>query len=373
MTSKPLDRYLDLLSRLVEIESPSGDASRVRAVADVVVAEAEALGGRVERIGAGDLGEHLSVRFFADAEAPREPLLVMTHMDTVHPVGTLERIPFRSEAGRLRGPGVYDMKGGIAAALEAVKRMKEEDIRPTGPLHLLVTCDEEIGSRSSRALIEDSARAARATLVLEPCVPGGLAKTARKGVAGYDITVHGRPAHAGIEPEAGASAVHELARFINHVVGLANPEIGTTVNVGTVSGGTASNVVAERAAAVVDVRFWTRDEADRMDAAIRAFQPADPRVTIDVEGGINRYALEETDASRLLFEAAQQEAEKIGFALRAGRTGGASDGNFASAVGCPTLDGLGPDGGGAHSMDEHVLLEPLPARLDLITRLMAVL
>lgn len=367
-----MDRYLSLLQRLVEIESPSGDAAGIGAVANVIAAEAGRLEGRVERIGVGELGEHLSIRFF-DNGGGREPLLVMTHMDTVHPVGTLARIPFRRDGGRLGGPGVYDMKGGIAAALEAVERMRENGNAPAGPVHLLVTCDEEIGSGSSRDLIERSARAARATLVLEPCVPGGLAKTARKGVAGYDVEIRGKPAHAGIEPEAGASAVHEMAAFIRYMVERADPEAGTTVNIGTVAGGTASNVVAERAKAVVDVRFWTRAEADRLDSAVRAFKPSDARCSIHVEGGINRYALEETEASRALFERARLEAEHVGFDLRAGRTGGASDGNFASAVGCPTLDGLGPDGGGAHSMEEHVLLDALPTRLDLITRLMAVL
>ena len=372
--------FLDLLERLVRIETPSRDGPRLRALADVVEAEASQRGGRVERLDAGALGDHVSVRFWENAEngpangAEPAPLLVLGHLDTVHPVGTLERIPFGvDDEGCLRGPGVYDMKGGVVAALDAVRRMREDGTPPAGPLHLLLTCDEEIGSASSRELIESAAREARATLVLEPCVPGGLAKVARKGVAGYDVVVHGRPAHAGIEPEAGASAIHALARLVGQLTATAHPEQGTTVNIGRIEGGSASNVVAERAWAEVDVRFWTRAEAERVDAVVRGLGVEDPRCRVEVTGGVNRHALEETEASRALFERARAEAASIGFDLAGGRTGGASDGNFASAVGCPTLDGLGPDGGGAHSMDEHVRMDVLPARLDLITRLMRTL
>ncbi len=367
-----MDRYLELLGRLVQMESPSRDSARLRALADLLVEEAHARGGRAERVPAGDLGDHLSIEFFAKA-GDGAPLLVIGHIDTVHPVGTLENHPFSVSTERITGPGVYDMKAGVAAAFEAVSRISERGASPAGPVRLLVTCDEEIGSPSSRPLIEDAARDARAALVLEPCVPGGKAKTARKGVAGYSLQVSGKAAHAGIEPEVGANAIHELVTLLGRVQAFGNGASGTTVNVGRFEGGTVSNVVADRASAEVDVRFWTGDEATRVDQAMRDLEVADTRCTLRLRGGINRLALEETPESQALFERASAEAADLGFKLEGARTGGASDGNFVSAVGCATLDGLGPDGAGAHSADEYVLMPALPTRLALITRLMEVL
>ena len=294
-------------------------------------------------------------------------------MDTVHAVGTLERAPFRVEAERVWGPGAYDMKGGLAVALLALDLLRESGGDAPSSLTFLVTSDEEVGSPTSRPLIERLGRESRAALVLEPCVPGGAVKVRRKGVSGYRVAVHGRPAHAGIEPDRGASAVHELARWILVALALEDREAGTRLNVGEIWGGTRSNVVAEEATAEVDVRFWTREEAERVDAALRAVPPGDERCRIELEGGLNRWPLERTPESEALYERARAAARVLGLELGAGGTGGASDGNLTSGVGCPTLDGLGPDGGGAHSLDEHVLREDIPRRIALLAELLTVL
>ena len=360
---------LELLRELVETESPSGDQGRIRSVASVLADACEARGGRVELVEAVGAGVHLLARF---GPGDDEPLLVLGHMDTVHPVGTLEAMPFRVDGeGLLHGPGVYDMKGGLACVLEGLSLLRAGDVGLAGPVTLLVTCDEEVGSTTSRGLIEEIARGARAALVPEPCGPDGAVKTRRKGQAGYRIAVEGVAVHAGIEPEKGASAVHELAHQILAAGEVADPTIGTTVNVGTVTGGTRTNVVAARARAEVDVRFWTREEAERVDAALRALASRDPCCSVTVEGGVNRYPLERTPESQALYHAAREEAAVLGFGLEEARTGGASDGNFTSAVGCPTLDGLGPDGGGAHSADEHVVMDDLPRRVALMAALLA--
>jgi glutamate carboxypeptidase len=369
---------VQLLRTLVTLESPSRDPVRLAVLADQLARELEARGAEVERHPAPGFGEHLLGRIRGErtrersaARADEPPLLVLGHMDTVHAAGTLATLPFEADPGRdrVRGPGAYDMKGGIAAALAALDLLARARRLPGGDLLFLISCDEEIGSPSSRELIERSARGARAALVLEPCVPGGAAKTRRKGIAGFRLAVAGRAAHAGVEPEAGASAVHELIALLERVRALADDPSGTTVNVGVIGGGTRANVVAAHAEAEVDVRFWSAAEAQRVEEGIRALAPADPRCRLAVEGGVNRGALERTDASARLFAAAREIAAGQGWDLAEGATGGASDGNLTSAVGCPTLDGLGPDGGGAHSPDEHVKLSDLPRRIALLAGL----
>jgi glutamate carboxypeptidase len=359
--------FLSLLEGLVIRESPSGDAPRIAHIADFLKGELEQRGGTVTRLGADALGEHLLTRF-GDPDGP--PLLVLGHMDTVHAVGTLERYPFRIEDWMVRGPGAYDMKAGIAMALHALDVVAAAGGAPRGELQLVISCDEEIGSPSSRTLIEGLARDARAALVLEPCVPGGAMKVARKGTAWYRLTVHGHPAHAGIEPEKGASAVHELARLTMRLLELGDAKAGSTVNVGVVTGGTRGNVVAAEASATIDVRFWKIEEAERIDREVRALHPEDPRCTIELGGGIDRPPLESTPASERLAEVAQRAAQQLGMKLGRGSTGGGSDGNLTSGVGCPTLDGLGPDGGGAHTLDEHVLTADIARRIALMAMLL---
>ena len=222
-------------------------------------------------------------------------------------------------------------------------------------------------------MIEREAAASRAALVVEPSVRGGAAKCRRKGVGSYRLRVDGLPAHAGIEPQRGASAVHELARQVIRVGELASPEKGTTINVGVMSGGTRENVIAESAHCIIDVRFWTGLEAERVDAALHCLSPFDERCTLSLSGGVNRWALEETAESAELFRTARSTAAALGFELEAGESGGASDANIAAAVGCPALDGLGPDGDGAHTLDEYILLDDVPRRIALMAALLATL
>lgn len=362
---------LELLAALVQEESPSGDdAANVR-VAEILETAMTRAGANVESVAAPGLGVHLMGRFPGHAPECRDerPLLLLGHMDTVHPAGTLKRFPFAVGDDRVEGPGAYDMKAGLAVAVAAMRFLAAKGSGPRTETWLLVTCDEEIGAPHSRPTIESGARLARAGLVLEPCAPGGAAKTRRKGVAEYRLAVRGRPAHAGIEPDKGASAVHELAHQIERVLELDGLGEGTTVNAGTIRGGTRSNVVAEDASCAIDVRFWTRAAGERADGALRSLLPRDSRCSLHLEGGINRGPLERTEASALLFEQARGIAQSVGLRLGEACTGGASDGNIASAAGLPVLDGLGPDGGGAHTLDEHVLLDDVPRRIDFLAAL----
>lgn len=364
------DSFRALLHDLVHIESPTRDEEANLRLADRLEAELRERGAQVESVPAPGLGRHLVGRFRRSAEDGKKPLLVMAHMDTVHPVGMLERMPFSEKDGRLGGPGVYDMKSGIVAALMAIDGLlaASQGALSTA-LTFLITCDEEIGSGSSRELIEDLARESRAALVLEPSVPGGKVKTRRKGVGAYRLRVSGVAAHSGIEPEAGASAVHELVRQVQDVLDLARDDEGTTINVGVIAGGTKENVMAAEAHCTIDVRFWRGDEADRVDAGLRALSPVDQRCSLELSGGVNRYPLERTDASGDLFDKAKEAARELGWDLEEGSTGGGSDGNLASAVGCPTLDGLGLDGGGAHALHEHILVSEIPRRIALMAAL----
>lgn len=370
---------LELLGRLVELESPTGDEEGNLQAADLLQEELSRRGATVARRSAPGYGVHLVARIPArrggeeDDTERRTPVLVLGHMDTVHPRGTLERLPFRIGTDLVEGPGVFDMKGGWACFLAALDLLDGRGSGPGGPLLVVITCDEEVGSPSSRGLIEEAARASRACLVLEPSVPGGGLKVRRKGTGEARLRVTGRPAHAGIEPEKGASAIHELARQILEAVALADPEKGTHVNVGLAKGGTGANVVAAAAEAVVDFRFWTRDEAERVEAGLQGLSSVDPRCSVEVTGGVNRWALEPTSGSGQLVELAHAAAARVGLRLEEGATGGASDGNLASGVGCPTLDGLGPDGGGAHSLEERILVSSLPSRIGLLAALLEVL
>jgi len=376
-----LDAFTQLLRPLVEIESPTGDVEANLRIASGLEALLTDRGAKVERVDAPGYGQHLVARVGPSPEVA--PLLLLGHMDTVHPVGSLATMPLQVSDERISGPGVFDMKGGLCLALSALDLVRARDAAGSGPglapggLTILITCDEEVGSPTSRDLIEREARASRATLVFEPSLPGGTVKVARKGVADYRVAVRGVPAHAGIEPEKGANAIHTLLQLLAEPLAAAKPDQGTTVNVGRIAGGTALNVVAEHAEAGVDVRFWTRDEADRLDRVIKNLVSTapgvDPRVRVEVTGGVNRYPLEQTEASRDLLERAEAEASDLGWAVGTGRTGGGSDGNFTSAVGCPTLDGLGVDGGGAHAQHEHLLLAGLPGRIRWIARLLEVL
>lgn len=364
-----ISECVELLRVLVETETPTGDVDNNLRIAELLEGELTRAGAKVERVPAPGLGVHLVGRFSGKSGRDAAPILLLGHMDTVHGVGTLERLPFAVEDGRVWGPGSYDMKGGLATSIMALRLLAEKGGGPATDLSFVITCDEERGSPHSRALIEDEAQASRLALVVEPSVPGGAAKCRRKGVAAYGLSIEGKAAHSGIEPEKGASAVHEIARQVIRMHELANPAQGTTVNIGVIRGGTRENIVADLAHCTVDVRFWTRTEAERIHDELCEARPFDKRCKLTIEGGINRWALEETEDSKRLFRTARSIAAALGFELGAGQSGGASDGNIAAGVGCTTLDGLGPDGAGAHTLEECVVLEDLPRRMALMAAL----
>ena len=365
------DALLGRLRTLVELESPSGDIPGMTALAAAIQAELSAAGAAVDRLDAPGCGVHLEARL-GGRDPDLESVLVLGHMDTVFAAGTLAQRPFRVDDGRVTGPGVYDMKAGLAVLLEVLAGWARDGAGPRRPLRILVTCDEEVGSHTSRAHILRLAGAAVAVLVLEPSLPGGAVKTARKGVGDYVVRARGRAAHAG-EPEKGINAITELAHQVPAVQRLAAPELATTLTVGQIAGGTASNVVPAEAWMSVDVRFTTAAEGQRVDAAMRSLEPALPGATLAVEGGISRPPLERTDAIVALYHRARAVARELGFELGEGSAGGASDGSLTAAAGVPTLDGLGPDGGGAHAAHEFVLVEDLPRRVALLRRLLETL
>jgi glutamate carboxypeptidase len=291
----------------------------------------------------------------------------------VWPRGTLDRLPFRiSSDGVITGPGCFDMKGGLVLLYYALQELRAVGVRPRRTLRILLNCDEEIRSRTSRGLIEQLATGAALGFVLESPLPGGAVKTARKGTGSYRLVVDGRAAHAGIEPEKGASALVELAHQVLALHALNDPARGTTVNVGVARGGTRPNVVPARAEAEIDVRVTTLDEARRVDQAINGLAPVVPGTTLTVTSDLLRPPMEPTPASLRLYERARAIAAAMGVPhLGHGSTGGASDANLVAALGVPTLDGLGPEGGGAHADSEHVLMASLPRRAALLAGLLA--
>ncbi|HEY0875765.1 MAG TPA: M20 family metallopeptidase [Vicinamibacterales bacterium] len=353
------------VERLVRLESPSTDKAAVDRCGAAVAELLRDAGGEVSLVPQETRGDHVRAEF--DGGPGR--VLILGHFDTVWDLGTLERMPVREEDGRLHGPGIYDMKASIAIAAHALRASREFGMtRPR--VVALFTTDEEIGSGTSRALIEREAREADAVLVLEPSLPGGAVKTHRKGCGEFTLTVRGTSAHAGIDPGKGASAILEIAHQIVALESLQDLERGISVNVGVIEGGTRANVVAEQASAVVDVRVPTMDDAARVEAAIRALAPKNPRVTVEVEGRIERPPLERTAGVGRLYEQARAAAATLGRDLAEGGTGGGSDGNFTAALGVPTLDGLGPEGDGAHALHEHVRLGDLPWRAAFLSTLL---
>jgi glutamate carboxypeptidase len=364
---------LALTRALVETESPSGDLEGSRAVVQLLAEAARKLDGvsSVERVESEGYGEHLCMRAFADAPRNSESALIIGHTDTVHPRGSIIERPWREQEGRIYGPGIFDMKANCALALEVVGACAALNLAPRRPVVLLLTCDEEAGSMTGRVLIEDEARKARSVLVLEPPASGGRVKTARKGTGIFTIEAHGVAAHAGLEPEKGASAILEMARQIERLHEMNDPARGVTVNVGVVRGGTRLNVVPAEAHAEIDVRFSTAEDAQRLESAILGVQPFDERVKLIVSGGINRPPLERTEKVAALFELAREVAAKLDFELGEASVGGASDGNFVAALGVPILDGLGIAGDGAHAIHEHIVVDDIALRGALLAGIIA--
>jgi glutamate carboxypeptidase len=361
------DWLIETIEALVRIESPSDDKAAVDRCGAELAARLRAIGGAVTPLPQADRGDHLRAEFGRGDHQ----ILLLGHFDTVWPIGTLDRMPVVHTNGRLHGPGVFDMKAGIGLAMLATRALLETAAPSARRIVMLWTTDEEVGSATSRAAIEDEARKSDAVFVLEPSLPGGAVKTARKGVGEYELHVHGIPAHAGIDPSKGASAIHELARQILRLEELHDLERGVSVTVGRVSGGTRTNVVAEDARAVIDVRATTGADAARLDAALRRLAPVDPRTTLTISGGIDRPPLERTEQVIRLYQKARAVASELGQRLEEGSTGGGSDGNFTAAIGVSTLDGLGAVGDGAHALHEHVEVSLLPDRAALVAGLMA--
>lgn len=357
---------LQTIETLVRLESPSTDKTAVdrcgAALADIL----RNAGADVDLLRQDARGDHVRARFGGDGR----PVLLLGHFDTVWPVGTLGRMPCRRDGDRLAGPGTFDMKAGIAIGIAAVRALRAVGAAAP-PVSMLWTTDEEVGSGTSRAAIEAEARQARAVLVLEPSLPGGSLKTARKGCGQYEVIAHGVAAHAGLDPGKGASAIHELAAQIGAIERLQDLDRGITLNAGVVSGGTRPNVVAEEARATIDVRAPTIADAARVDAALRALHPARAGTRLTVQGGFERPPMERTAAVAALFQAAARVAGSFGRTLAEGSAGGGSDGNFTAALGVPTLDGLGALGDGAHAAHEHVDVPSLPWRAALVAGLIS--
>ena len=361
------DEMVGLLRELVEIESPSDHRPGLDAMADRLEGLFAPF-GRIERLET-ERGTHLSLRVQGDSRAEG---LALCHYDTVWPLGTLERIPFRVDAqGIARGPGCFDMKGGIVVLYYALVALREHGTPLHRPLRVLFTCDEEVGSVTSRSLIEDAARQAAVTWVFESPLPNGTLKTARKGTGDYLLRIEGRAAHAGVEPQKGINAVEELAHQVVALHGLNDYDVGTTVNVGVVRGGTRPNVVPASAEAEIDVRVSKLSEADLLDTAIRGLKPRVPGAKLTIEGGLNRPPMERSESMGRLFERAKAIAAGMDVPLDEGSTGGGSDGNFTAALGVPTLDGLGVEGDGPHAAHEQVVFESFPRRAALAAGLLA--
>lgn len=359
------------LGWLVSQETPSGAVEQInRAQASLAYLFAEA-GGEAEVI-EGPNGNLLRVRLGGGGPGQ---ILVVGHTDTVWPLGTLARKPFKVEDGIAYGPGVYDMKAGIIMLLFALRALHETKIKPSRPVTILLTADEEVGSKTSRPLIEQEARQAACTLVLEPALENGALKTTRKGTGRYVLKVEGRAAHAGVEPEKGINALVEIAHHVLAINALNDYGRGTTLNVGVLQGGTRPNVVPALAEAQIDFRVSTLAEADRIQTALDNLRPVLPGARLVVEGGLNRPPFERTPAIAALFRHAAELARTIqtGEELQEGATGGGSDGNFTAALGIPTLDGLGAIGKGAHAEHEQVVVAALPRRAHLIAGLLAAL
>ena len=357
---------LETIESLVRLESPTTDKTAVDRCGAELASRLEAIGGRVTRLTRPERGNHLLAEFGCGTSQ----ILLLGHFDTVWPVGQLERMPLTRSNGRLHGPGVFDMKAGIAIGMLATRAVLETAAAVSHRIVMLWTADEEIGSETSRAAIEDEAGRSTAVLVLEPSLPGGAVKTSRKGCGSYQISVRGVAAHAGIEPQKGASAVQELAHQILRINGLQDLARGISVNVVQVSGGLRSNVIPDEARATVDVRVPTAAAAAEVDAAFRSLRPVNARTTIQAHGGFDRPPLERSSEVERLYYEAREVAGELGQELGEGGTGGGSDGNFTAALGVPTLDGLGAVGDGAHALHEHVDIESLCERAALVAGLM---
>jgi glutamate carboxypeptidase len=358
---------LSLLRKMVEIESPSDDKAAVDSMGGFLAQVFERLGGKVTFYPQKEAGNHLKAEFGGNSG---KPVLLLGHFDTVWPMGTLDKMPFRMEAGRAFGPGVYDMKAGIAMMVFALRALTASGHDGNRPVTILLDTDEEVGSTTGRLVVEAVAKDCEAVLVLEPSQgPQGHLKTSRKGVGDITIRVRGRASHSGVDFEKGQSAIVELARQLLEIVKFTDPSRGITVNPGVIQGGTRSNVVAAEAWAEVDLRVVHAADAALLERKFAALEPFNPGCSIEISGGMNRPPMERTEGTVRLFELAREIGVGIGWVPQESSTGGGSDGNFTSALGIPTLDGLGALGEGAHASNESIVISELSQRTALLAGL----
>jgi len=364
---------VETIRQLVEIESPSDVKQSVDRISTVLASRFGELGGRVQFHANEKFGKHLQIDFRPRGNKSK-PVLLLGHMDTVYPIGTISKMPCHVSKGRVWGPGVLDMKAGVALALHVIEAMLEwNNGKLTRPVTLLLVSDEEVGSASSRAITEKLAREAAAVLVLEPAYGlHGAVKTARKGVAEYTLQITGIAAHSGLDFEKGHSAIIELAHQVLQISKLVDPKGGVTLNVGKISGGTRVNVVPATATATIDVRVASAKDGTEVDCKLRALKPFNPHCSVSISGKMNRPPLERTEAVAGLYLKARDVARQLGWDLAEAAVGGGSDGNFTAALGIPTLDGLGAVGEGAHAEHESVVISELPRRAALLAGLIQV-
>jgi glutamate carboxypeptidase len=359
--------FRSTLESLVQTESPTEDRAAVNAAVTHVEQIARTLGGRIKRHKQRIFGDVLELRF-GPSRSTRKPIMLLGHLDTVWPMGTLAGMPWREENGRLWGPGVLDMKAGVAMALTAISTLKE--LKLERPIFLLLNSEEEVGSPVSRPFTESLAQQSAAVFVLEPAQ--GLAyKTARKGVGAYHVEVTGVGAHSGVDFTKGHSAILEIAKLVQTMSNFTDLSRNLTVNCGVLSGGTRSNVVPSEAHAEVDVRIAKASDAKHVERLFRSLKVSDPHCKLKIAGGINRPPMERKAGTIALFKQARKLAAELGFELNEASTGGGSDGNFTAALGVPTLDGMGAVGEGAHAAHEHVVVEHLVPRTALLAALLA--
>ena len=358
---------LALLQRMVEIESPSDNKAAVDQMGEFLAQQFQNQGGKVTTHKVSDYGNHLQIEFSRASD--KKPVMLLGHFDTVWPLGTLASMPFRVQGGRAFGPGILDMKAGIAMMIFALRALREAGASHH-PVTIFLDTDEEVGSESSRAITESIARQCEAVLVLEPAQGAqGFLKTSRKGVGDFTIRVRGKASHSGVDFEKGQSAVVELAHQILEITKFVDLPRGITVNPGVVHGGTRSNVVAAEASMDVDIRVARMADKDELEQKFAGLRPFNPQCQLEITGGLNRPPMERTPGNVRLFQLAQTLAKGIGIDLGESSTGGGSDGNFTSALGIPTLDGLSAVGEGAHATHESIVLEELPRRTAILAGL----
>ena len=383
-----LPRSMKCLKAAVEIESPTYSPQDIARLAHFFAREFKRHHGEVRLLDHPVTGPAVVAEFWGKTKMSRtrkavsagaksgatkaeKTLLLIGHLDTVWAKGTLASMPFRICNGKAYGPGIFDMKAGIIQGLAAIHALQSAGFVPSSPVRFFLNSDEEVGSRAFRKELEAEAKRARAVMVLEPSANGAL-KTARKGGGEFRIAVHGRLAHAGINPQDGVNAIAELARQIVRVEQLAQPARGLTINTGVIEGGTRTNVIPEFARATVDVRIPRLQDREMIERKVFGLKPVNPQARLKIEGGLNRPPMERKVAAEL-FRKAKRAARELGFDIQEASTGGGSDGNFCAALGVPTLDGLGGVGAGAHAHDEHIIIREVPRRAALLAALLATL